>query len=94
MTLVIKKTIIVVDFNEDGPVFGQIDNIYIVDTHVFFEFIPIFILGFNSHYFAYSVSLSQSERLIINYNELPTKIVCLYFNINDDDHFVATRHVI
>lgn len=87
-----KNTFIITQINEDGIEFGKITNIYVVDSNIIFKYISYNMIGFDSHYFGYSVH-TKSEINFINYNDLAKKMTCLLF-VNDDGEFIVTRYIL
>ena len=83
------RTIIVVHIGETFPTFGEIRNIYILNKRVYFEYNALHVIGFNNHYFAYSVQ-KDSSLCCISYDLLPTRIPCI-LDEKEGCTFIATR---
>ena len=49
------QTIVVVSMDDDSPCFGEIESIYLVDNKYFFKYKSFKAVGFNYHFFAYSL---------------------------------------
>ena len=88
-----KNTIVILDISDDGPEFGQIQKIYLVDDKVLFKCTPINTIGFNSHYFAYSTNVNINDEQFIYYDKLAIRTPCLMF-VRNGANFVATRHIL
>lgn len=88
-----KDTIIVINSSDEMPMFGQICNIYVVDNEIVFQYIKLSTIGFNSHYFAYSVSYTDDEEYSIAYDLLTTKLPCLLFEL-EEALFIVTGHLL
>ena len=73
------ETIIVATIGENCPGFGEIDKIYLVDNEIYFRYIPFYVIGFNTHYFAYSVVADMEKKLIISYDSISVKTPCTIY---------------
>lgn len=84
--------IIVANICKDGPCFGKIDKIFVVDDNIFFTYMPYKIIGFNYHYYAHSVIADETIRKI-DYDSMTTHTPCILSIINNV-HYIATRHIL
>lgn len=87
-----KDTIFVTDINENGIEFGKIENIFVVDGVVKFQFVPYETLGFDDHYFAYKVEMKEDSYLI-NFEDLGSKTPCLSFVIERSSYIVLKNQL-
>ena len=85
-------TIIATEITEYGVQYGEIDKVYSVYSDIYFRYIPLESIGFNSHYFATSVLNKINDRNIVNYKKLVTRTPCLMYKKNG--LFIVTRHVL
>lgn len=84
-------TVCIIRFDDDGPRFGLLNNIfYVNDTDVRLSFKTFKTVVFDSHYQAYRVR-SEHNNVIVNLNMLPKNPPCLYIK-KFDAEFIATRY--
>lgn len=88
-----KGTIIVANILENGPEYGEICSIYIIEDEIYFRCTSFNLIGFNSHYFAHSVALNIENKQVVNYDSLVIKTPCLLCE-KDETIFIATRHIV
>lgn len=88
-----EDTVIIVSMDEDGPVFGKIVNVFIVDDTILFQYTTYVLAGFDSHICAYSVIENSDNFNIIEYNSLASTVPCLMFSINKTDYIIS-RHIL
>lgn len=88
-----RESIIVASILENGPVFGKIEKIYVVDNSIFFKYVPFRTIGFNNHFFAFSVVEDSANRKIIEHNCIALRSPCLLYEINDTS-YVFVRHIL
>ncbi|KAJ8674423.1 hypothetical protein QAD02_005685, partial [Eretmocerus hayati] len=86
-----KNTIIVVDYDDDGVIFGQVQNVFLVDDEIIFRYLPLKPCGFNQHYFAYKVIVEVDCFCTIPFKSLASHITPLMFEI-EKKKYVVTRH--
>lgn len=86
-------TIIVANILEKGPLFEKIKKIFIVDNSIFFEFVPLRVIGFNMHVFAFSVLADEQNQKIVHYDSIAVRTPCLSQERNDIS-YVFLRHVV
>ena len=72
------NTIIIANIYDDGPEYGKIDKISIVDDKILFHYKPFAIIGFDYHYFAHNVG-EVHELKLIDFNSLAVTTPCLMF---------------
>lgn len=72
-----KGMVIVADILDSGIQFEEIESIIIQNHKLFFVYYPYKIIGFNNHYFAYSVSITKNEIKKVEYNNLANTSPCL-----------------
>lgn len=86
-------TIIVADICDSGPCFGKIDMVFVVDDVIYFRYIPFKIIGFNYHFYAYSVIADITARKIVQYESMPLRGPYL-LAIKNNISYIVTRHVL
>lgn len=82
-----KGTIILTKFEDNEFYFGWIDKVYLIDGKIQFCFLPLKVVGFNKHFFAYSVDFID-DRQIIAYKDLLIREPFLLFKIDKYDYIV------
>lgn len=91
------NVVILTDINDQGLCFGKITHIYKIDEKIIFKYISIDVIGFNSHYYAYSVSETNTVQTI-KYEDLILRSPCVIFMRNSHNRpntkiqFVALKH--
>ena len=88
-----KDTIIVVDNKDNTPMFGKINKIFVVDDEIIFQYLALRTLGFNTDYFAYTVTYLNTIEHNIAFNKLASKSPWLLFE-EQNALFIATRHTL
>lgn len=89
-----KGTVISLNFDLNLPTFGKINNIFVVDDKIVFQYIHLRTVGFDPHYFAYSITVDETEEMkTAEYNLLSIKTPCLLFATRDSQ-FIAMRHAL
>ena len=89
--------IILYVINDDGLRFGKITKIYDVDNSIFFQFNNFENIGFNEHYYAYSV-LETNVSGTLNQKDIFLKLPCVHFKRSLPDNFeekilyIALKH--
>lgn len=76
-----------------APAFGEIQEVYLVDDKIHFKYTPFHSVGFNKHFFAYSVVKHDGEGPTIEHSELASRNPCLSCEI-DGVTYIATRHIL
>ena len=59
--------------------FGKINKIFVADDEIIFQYLALRTIGFNTDYFAYSVTYLDTVEHKIAFNKLATKSPCLLF---------------
>ena len=88
-----KDTIIIIDSSDETPMFEKMCKIFVVDNEIVFQYIKLSTIGFNTHYFAYSVTFIDDKEHSIAYNLLTNKLPCLLFE-QEDALFIVARHLL
>ena len=83
-------TIFVADIGENLPCFGEIDKIYLVDNDIYLKYNMFQTFGFDEHYFAYSVSITQIQKFI-KYDSLDFRTPCI-IDEKEGIQYIATRY--
>lgn len=86
-------TVIVASISENGPVFGKITKIYVVENSIFFKYVLFQTIGFNKHFFASSVVETCIDQKIIQQDCIVSRTPCLLYQ-KEDILYVFVRHIL
>lgn len=82
---------IIADLDEVHPIFGNIENIMVIDEEIIFSYKPYIIIGFESLFYAYRVFKDINTTKTVNYKNLLHRHPCLTIQ-KDNSIFIATRY--
>ena len=85
---------ILVKITSHLPEFGIIKNIFLKNNEIIFEYVPLYVVGFDKHLCAYNVLKANDKVLIeIKYKDIPLRTPCVLYKKFDQELFVVTRHI-
>ena len=62
---------------DDGPCLGKINDIFVIDNVIFFNYTPLDSIAFQSQYFGYVVLPDDDNNLILKYDDLSIRTTCI-----------------
>ena len=90
--------VVVLGIEHDYPIFGQIEDIYVVDSNIVYIRVKSLVtLSFNSHYHAYFVNTTRNFSTIclsLLYNVFPLALRKIFTDGNYHHCVVVKHHII
>ena len=84
-----KNSVILIDLSRDAPVFGKIERIFSLNNKIHFECFPLYVVGFDKHFHAYTVLLDFGNLLSVSSEEILCRKPCVMYEYEDTTYIVT-----